>query len=146
MKQAREYVKIQKRFRGSSVFGRELLNGAYCVWSYSEEWPLYLRLRYSNDWFGNSGWYSRTTYRHKTLLCPGDKINWLPRAVMQMFVTFCDSSSYAHSSAALSTVLANSGLIPPPPRPAAYIPEVTTHLARAEVDWGAVRRRRVMPV
>jgi hypothetical protein len=146
-KKAREYVKIQKAFRGSNIFARELRNGAYCVWSYTEDWPLYVR--FCNEWFGNSGWYSRTTHRHKTLLCPGDKISWLPRAVLQLFVALCDSSAYAHSSTSLRLVLRNSGLIPPPTPPSPPTPEspsVTTHLARATVDWGAVHRRRVLPI
>jgi len=147
MKQAREHVKAGNRFRGSNVFGRNLHNGSYCVWSYTEAWPLYLR--WCGEWFGNSGWYSRTTHQHKVILCPGDKISWLPRSVMQVFVAYCDSASWHSKDTPLDYVLETSGLIPPRavvavPQP--NIPEVTTHLARAEVDWGAVRRRRVMPV
>jgi hypothetical protein len=145
-KKAREYVKRQQPFRGSNIFARDLRNGAYCVWSYTEDWPLYLRWR--GNWFGNDGWYSRTTYRHKTLLCPSDKVNWLPRSVLQMFVAYCNANGYQHQSSPLNYVLQVAGLAPETTSPPSEleIPEITTHPARTAVDWGAVHRRRLMPV
>lgn len=143
---AKEFVCNMRPFRGLNIFAWNLRNGAYCVFSFTEQWPLYLY--YAGNWYGNAGWYSRTTARHRRLLRPANTVVDLPRAVIELFVHYCHASYHSHNST-LSNVLHNAGLIPPPaPRasPPPVIPEVTTHLARATVDWGAVSRRKVMPV
>lgn len=142
---AKEYVNNRKPFRGLNIFARNLRNGAYCVFSYTESWPLFLRFR--DEWYGNGGWYSSTTMRHFNLLHPSDKVISLPRAVLQLFVHHCDSAG--GWSTQLSQVLNLAGLIPaaaPVTAPTAAAFPVQTHLANAVVDFGAVHRRRVMPV
>lgn len=144
---AKQFVLDKRPFHGLNIFAWNLRNGAYCVFSFTEQWPLYLY--YAGNWYGNGGHYSRTTSRHRNLLRPDSAVVDLPRAVIELFVHYCHSSYHSHSSP-LNQVLYNAGLIQPPaPRvspPPVVIPAVTTHLARATVDWGAVHRRRVVPV
>lgn len=149
---AKEYVLNCKPFRGANIYGRKFNNGGYGVFSYSDRWPLYLY--YGEQWYGNSGRYSTTTSRHARILCPADNIVKLPCALLELFVVYLDEG-YHSAGDALSYVIRAAGFIPRTEQrvvrstaqeTTAPSSAVTTHLARAVVDFGAVRRRRVMQV
>lgn len=145
---ARELVIARHPFRGGNIFARTVRLG-YCVYSYTETWPLYLY--WGHEWFGNCGTYSRTTSRHKSMLQPQptENIVWLPRAILELCAAYIDGSS-SYASMPMSSFLDTLGYqsattrflraTAPPPAP------VTTHMANTVVDWTAVRKRRVMPV
>lgn len=142
---AKQLVVDRVAFRGANIFGRFLPNGGYCVYSYTENWPLYLY--WGSTWFGNVGFYSQTTARHSRLLRPTVDIVWLPRALMQALNLY-GSQRNMRSDQSLEQMLGQATLAaayaagPRVEQPA----QVTTHLANAVVDWETPRRRRVMPV
>jgi hypothetical protein len=149
---AKTLVKDRIPFNGSNVFGRRLQQG-YCVYSYSEEWPIYLY--YQSDWYGATGYRSATTQRHKSQLCPDDVKAYLPRPVLQLFVAM--ANTYYSNVADLDRIIRScfpGCLLTADERQrdrerfstASGAIQVSTPLARATVDWEAVRRRRVMPV
>lgn len=147
---AKQYVLDRKPFLGLNIYGRTLRHGDYCVFSYTDRWPLYLH--YRDQWYGNSGWYSSTSSRHARLLRPADNVIELPCSVLELFVLYRDTG-FHHDGEALASVLRGVGFVPESERRVIQVPApapaplpVTTHLANAVVDWDAVHRRRVMPV
>jgi hypothetical protein len=149
---AQKLVKDRIPFNGSNIFGRRLRHG-YCVYSYNAQWPLYLH--YCDNWYGVIGYRSATTQRHKSQLCPDDVKAYLPRPVLQLFATLADTYYGSNTDLELivrahfpaCTLTADErNLDRERYRTAAGAIQVSTPLARATVDWNAVRRRRVMPV
>lgn len=146
---AKEYVINLKPFQGCNIYGSRLAQSAYCVFSYTARWPLYLH--YNCQWYGNSGWYSTTTTRHQRLLRPADNVVELPRALLELFVVYLTGQHFPGE--ALASLIRTAGFIPqseqrvvqvPAPQAAPF--SMRTHLANAVVDFGAVHRRRVIPV
>ena len=76
---AREYVREHKVFRGSNIFSEWYEQGIdgtrdivkrYVVYSYRYNFPLFIYEPLSDTWYENSTKYSRTTSKHKTQLHP----------------------------------------------------------------------------
>lgn len=60
----------------------------YVVWSY-DHWPLYIFDKASDNWFGNSTRYSRTTSKHSTQSSPDscEAVTWLSSERMNYLFT-----------------------------------------------------------
>ena len=70
--------------------------GLYVVYSYGQHFPMYAHDADTNQWFGNSDKYSRTTSRHQSHARPDADIHWTDTDTMSALV---NSGSYAAACA-----------------------------------------------
>ena len=82
LKQAVELAKNRKEFVSGNAFALNYhATGYYVIYSYGTHWPLYIYDYNTQQWYGNSDKYTRTTSKHYSKLNPG---NVLPLSCEEM--------------------------------------------------------------
>jgi hypothetical protein len=67
---ARAFVAVKEEFVGSNIYGTNVRNGWYVVYSYGSHWPLHAYSEELDIWFSNKDKYSTTTSKHKSQTWP----------------------------------------------------------------------------
>lgn len=102
-KQARELVLDKQEFKTSNgtIYGtHNLLADTYTVYSYGPHFPMYVYDYTTNQWYGNSDRYSRTTSKHQSRCRPPSVAEWYPTHTMQQIAAHGIAGSVYHRLAA----------------------------------------------
>ena len=82
---AREYVLKKEEFSTShgTINGtHNLAANTYTVYSYGAHFPMYVYDYTTEQWYGNSDKYSRTTSKHQSTCRPPNVAEWYPTHTM----------------------------------------------------------------
>lgn len=101
--QARSLVLRKEEFKtgnGTIIGSHDIAANTYVVYSYGTHFPMYVYDYTTEQWFGNSDRYSRTTSKHQSTCRPPDVAEWYPTHTMQQIAMFGIAGAVQHRMAA----------------------------------------------